>query len=104
MGENLMSGHGWIDPLPGGLVARCGGPAMCPGCQEELRAKYQVYGNTVITPRGSAVMSIRFSDADLRIDCHTDGCRKHFHGDSANDAWAAWYRHLADDHPDWGTT
>lgn len=30
-----MSGHGWVTPLPGGAVARCGGPAICSGCQRE---------------------------------------------------------------------
>lgn len=30
-----MKGHGWVTPLPGGLVARCGGPAMCKQCQDE---------------------------------------------------------------------
>lgn len=30
--------HGHVTPLPSGLKARCGGPALCPDCAEERRA------------------------------------------------------------------
>lgn len=30
-----MSGHGWVTPNPGGVVARCGGPALCSVCRKE---------------------------------------------------------------------
>ena len=30
-----MSRHGWIKPLTGGAVARCGGPGMCAHCKGE---------------------------------------------------------------------
>lgn len=30
-------GHGHVRPLPGGAKVRCGGPAICPICAEELR-------------------------------------------------------------------
>ena len=30
--------HGWVTPLPYGAKARCGGPGICKGCQEEVQA------------------------------------------------------------------
>jgi hypothetical protein len=30
-----VSGHGWVIPNPGGVVARCGGPGMCSTCARE---------------------------------------------------------------------
>jgi hypothetical protein len=33
-----VSGHGWVTPLPGGAVAKCGGPAICGECRRELNA------------------------------------------------------------------
>jgi ADP-ribose pyrophosphatase YjhB (NUDIX family) len=33
-----MARHGHVTPLPGGLKARCGGPALCTGCQAEQAA------------------------------------------------------------------
>lgn len=32
-----MTGHGWVTPRPDGAVARCGGPAICHGCQQEAK-------------------------------------------------------------------
>jgi hypothetical protein len=31
-----MYNHGWVKPNPSGLVARCGGPALCSQCSREL--------------------------------------------------------------------
>ena len=55
-----------------------------------------------VIPPGSAMMAMFFSDADPVILCLTDLCGQRFKGDAANDAWSAWYRHLAKDHPGWG--
>ena len=30
------TGHGHVRPRPDGVKARCGGPAMCRACQQEL--------------------------------------------------------------------
>jgi len=36
-GTNVTShGHGWVRPRADGVVARCGGPGICPTCQREL--------------------------------------------------------------------
>lgn len=35
-----MSGHGWVTPNPNGVVARCGGPAICSECALEYARKY----------------------------------------------------------------
>lgn len=32
-----MSGHGWVNPLPSGAKARCGGPGMCSVCAAEAQ-------------------------------------------------------------------
>ena len=32
-----MAGHGWVNPLPSGAKARCGGPGMCPVCAVEAQ-------------------------------------------------------------------
>jgi hypothetical protein len=32
-----MSGHGWVNPLPSGAKARCGGPGMCAVCALEAQ-------------------------------------------------------------------
>lgn len=34
----MIGGHGWVMPLPDGLRARCGGPAICGACSLELAA------------------------------------------------------------------
>jgi len=34
----MTMGHGWVNPLPGGARARCGGPPLCRECAEELAA------------------------------------------------------------------
>jgi hypothetical protein len=31
-------GHGWVQPRPDGLKARCGGPSVCSTCQHEEKA------------------------------------------------------------------
>lgn len=31
----LSEGHGWINPLPFGVIARCGGPFICDVCAIE---------------------------------------------------------------------
>ncbi len=36
-----------------------------------------------------------FDDVDPSIRCE---CGWHCHGDSANDAWEAWYKHQANKH------
>ena len=28
--------HGWVFPQPHGCVAKCGGPALCKSCMQEL--------------------------------------------------------------------
>lgn len=33
-----MNRHGWVRPLPGGAVARCGGSGMCAHCRAEVLA------------------------------------------------------------------
>lgn len=33
----MTIGHGWVRPLYGGIVAKCGGPGLCSECGEELR-------------------------------------------------------------------
>lgn len=33
-----MQRHGWVVPLPGGVKARCGGPALCAQCRREKKA------------------------------------------------------------------
>lgn len=35
--DGLWRGHGWVRPLPGGVKARCGGPAICPRCALEAQ-------------------------------------------------------------------
>lgn len=40
MSMSMRQRHGWVVPLPSGAKARCGGPGMCSGCQEELREMY----------------------------------------------------------------
>jgi len=35
---NANMGHGWVSPRPDGAKARCGGPALCETCQQEVRA------------------------------------------------------------------
>lgn len=38
-----MSGHGHVYPNPGGFLARCGGPGLCPECRDDLaRAQQEV--------------------------------------------------------------
>ena len=32
-----MSGHGHVIKNPNGILARCGGPALCSVCREEQR-------------------------------------------------------------------
>jgi hypothetical protein len=34
---SLRIGHGWVRKIYGGVVARCGGPAICCECADELR-------------------------------------------------------------------
>ena len=34
-----MSGHGHVTPNPGGVKARCGGPALCGVCAKEQAAQ-----------------------------------------------------------------
>jgi hypothetical protein len=47
-------------------------------------------------------MSMHFSDADPVAVCLVLGCQMHFHGDSRNDAMAAWSAHVSKDHrEDW---
>lgn len=36
MVEQVKFGHGWVQPNPGGSRARCGGPAGCSVCEQEL--------------------------------------------------------------------
>lgn len=45
-----MSGHGWVVPLPSGVKARCGGPALCPDCQDEAsrRVRFVAAGVEVL--------------------------------------------------------
>jgi hypothetical protein len=31
-----MAGHGWVRRNESGAVARCGGPALCTECKQEL--------------------------------------------------------------------
>lgn len=33
---HLAAAHGHVVPRPDGLVARCGGPALCSACRDEL--------------------------------------------------------------------
>lgn len=35
MGGQTGCGHGWVFPMPGGVKARCGGPAICPACAKD---------------------------------------------------------------------
>lgn len=35
VGPGTNSGHGHVWPRPDGLMARCGGPAMCPECKAD---------------------------------------------------------------------
>ena len=57
---------------------------------------------TIEVPRGSAPMSLHFSDADPVAECHIAGCRWYGHGDSVNDAVLAWTKHLSAEHSnDW---
>lgn len=37
--------HGHVRPSPDGLVARCGGPVMCPDCKTELLYAFRTYQN-----------------------------------------------------------
>jgi len=56
----------------------------------------------IAVPKGSAPMSLHFSDADPIAGCHVVGCRWHGHGDSLNDAVLAWTKHLTAEHRgDW---
>src|ERR1035441_7712037 len=57
---------------------------------------------SIEVPKGSAPMSLHFSDADPVAECHLAGCRWHGHGDSVNDAVLAWTKHLSTEHSnDW---
>jgi hypothetical protein len=37
-------GHGHVRPRQDGAVARCGGPAICPACRQELLARRRALG------------------------------------------------------------
>lgn len=39
--------HGHVRPNPEGLVARCGGPAICPDCKNELLYAFRTYKSIV---------------------------------------------------------
>lgn len=54
-----MSGHGHVWPNPGGIKARCGGPALCSECRTELTlAKARRAGHRV-TVRPPAPVDIK---------------------------------------------
>lgn len=53
---------------------------------------------TVQIPAGNAAVSFTFDDADPVAVCAH--CRWHAHGDSAGDAFAAWWKHRQDKHPE----
>jgi hypothetical protein len=53
---------------------------------------------TVEIPAGSAAVSFSFSDADPVAACAH--CRWHGHGDSAADAFHAWWQHRNAEHPE----
>ena len=36
MAAPAQRGHGWVTPNPRGIKARCGGPAICQECRDEL--------------------------------------------------------------------
>jgi len=41
--SNLNTGHGWVNPRPDGMKARCGGPGMCRQCALERAQKQAGY-------------------------------------------------------------
>lgn len=55
---------------------------------------------TVEIPKGSAAVSFHFNDADPVAVCAVDRCRWHGHGDSAADAFSAWWKHRHAEHPE----
>ncbi len=62
-----MAGHGWVNPLPSGAKARCGGPPMCSVCVMESQG-------VAITPKIEALilqcnrLERAVLDAGSRID------------------------------------
>jgi hypothetical protein len=66
-----MSRHGWVNPLPGGQVARCGGPGLCKQCQEELAERFKAS-----CERGEH--DLCYADGGACCSCgarQSDGCR-----------------------------
>lgn len=67
-----MSSHGWVTPLPGGAVARCGGPGMCAHCMaEQIVAR----GCPTSGERCLYCARILWTTGDLsRLQEHRDDC------------------------------
>jgi len=56
-----VSGHGHVTPNPNGLVARCGGPAICKVCQKE-------YADSGLPYFRPGIMSMSIVDESSSVD------------------------------------
>jgi hypothetical protein len=53
----MLGPHGHVVPRPDGMLARCGGPALCPACAQELAAQQPPGGIVgVLRAEASAVV------------------------------------------------
>lgn len=86
-----MAGHGWVNPLPSGAKARCGGPGLCPVCAVEARGVTITPSVEALVRRKQAVendfkglfeiaqefVSGQFRSEGRNIACvHCDGLRR----------------------------
>ena len=64
-----MSGHGHVIPNTNGMLARCGGPALCGECAEELAnlEAYKIEELKLIVLHGNGLLERRLATIILEI-------------------------------------